>query len=49
MEAFEREYQDECSDFDDRLELEELCIQEKEEESEPLKEEDLFYRHLEEY
>lgn len=49
MDALEREYHDNTSNFDDRLELEDDNIVEDEDENEPLEEEEDFYRHLEEY
>lgn len=49
MEAYEREYHDDSSDFDDRMELEDDYFFEIDDESEPFKEVDSFYRQLEEY
>lgn len=49
MEAYEREYLDDSSDFDDRIEQNEDYFFEINDESEPIKDLDLYYRHLEEY
>lgn len=49
MEPYEKEYQDESSNFDDRMELEEYYFPDTNDETEPFKDDDLYYRHLEEY
>ncbi|MEQ8907483.1 hypothetical protein [Ekhidna sp.] len=49
MEPFEREYDDSMSDFDDRLDINEDYYTVENDDSESLKEEDGFYRHLDEY
>ena len=49
METLDRDYHDDTSDFDDRLEEEQEVMHVEIEENEPLGEEEDFYRHLEEY
>ncbi|WP_420315952.1 hypothetical protein [Ekhidna sp.] len=49
MNAFEEDFHDNTSDFDDRIEGEEPLYFEEKEESESYGSEDNFYRHLEEY
>ncbi|MEO9871411.1 hypothetical protein [Ekhidna sp.] len=49
MEAYEREYHDYSSNFDDRLETEDTFAEEEEEELTFKNEEVEFYRNLEEY
>lgn len=49
MEIYETDFDDDSSNFDDRLEIDSDYLPEMEEESKPLKDDDLFYRHLEEY
>ncbi|MEQ9468412.1 MAG: hypothetical protein RLN88_13440 [Ekhidna sp.] len=49
MEPFEREYQDQCSDFDDRPEWDDLSSFEETDENDGRMDEEDFYRHLEEY
>ncbi len=49
MDLYEDEFDDSHSDFDDRLEVEEYYFLDSNDESEPLRDDDLYYRHLEEY
>lgn len=49
MEHYEDEFDDGHSDFDDRIEQDEYYFFDPKEESKPLRDDDLYYRHLEEY
>ncbi len=49
MEIFESDFINNHSDFDDRIEEEEAVYESEKEENDPIKEEENFYRHLEEY
>ncbi|WP_436515763.1 hypothetical protein [Ekhidna sp. To15] len=49
MENYEEEFDDHHSDFDDRIEPDEHYFFESKDESEPLRDDDLYYRPLEEY
>ncbi|MEP1032020.1 hypothetical protein [Ekhidna sp.] len=49
MDTSDQEFDNDYSDFDDRIEIEEYYLQEINDESEPVRDDDLYYRHLEEY
>ena len=49
MNFYELENNDMHSDFDDRMDCEEVYQEDDSDEIKPMKEEESFYRHLEEY